>query len=50
MLRYVQKVWFRRRWKVYEMGHSLGDERWLATFRYEQAAWDYARAGRLETT
>lgn len=33
MILELRKGWFR--WHVYSLGHSLGDEIWLATFRYE---------------
>jgi len=34
----IVRGWFGRRWKVYEMGHTEGDETWIASFRYEWLA------------
>lgn len=34
----ITRIWWRRRWKVWQMGHTIGEETWLATFRHEAHA------------
>jgi hypothetical protein len=38
----IRKSWWRKRWHVYEVGHTLGDEEWLASFRFEGHAYAWA--------
>lgn len=40
----VESLWFfRKRWKVYELGHTDGDETWLASFANKYDATEYVR-------
>lgn len=42
MIYEVHRTWLRRRWKVYQVGHLIGDEQWLATFRSKRDAFHFA--------
>lgn len=38
----IAKGWFR--YRVYQLGHSIGDETWLGSFRHREHAVVFARA------
>jgi hypothetical protein len=45
MLYEISRGWFGK-WKVYALGHSIGDRTWLASFLYREDADQYCKSNR----